>query len=62
MINKRKLVVSLFQLIVGLFAIVSFAIVGLGGEDMARWIVTLVLAVAYAVLGIVGLFDLRSDK
>ena len=62
MINKRKLVVSLFQLIVGLFAIVAFAIVGHGGEDMARWIVTLVLAVAYTVLGIVGLFDLRSDK
>ena len=62
MINKRKLVVSLFQLIVGLFAIVAFAIVGLGGEDMARWVVTLVLAVAYAVFGIVGLFDLRSDK
>ena len=62
MINRRKLIVSLFQLIVGLFAVVAFFVVGLGGEDMARWIVTLVLAVSYVVMGVVGLLDLRSDK
>ena len=60
--NKRKLIVPLFQLIIGLLAIAAFFVVGLGGEDMAKWIITLVLAAAYVVLGIVGLLDYRSDK
>ena len=60
--NKRKLFVPLFQLVVGLLAIAAFFVIGLGGEDMAKWIITLVLAAAYVVLGIVGLLDYRSDK
>ena len=60
--NKRKLLVPLFQPVIGLPAIAAFFAVGLGGEDMAKWIITLVLAAAYVVLGIVGLLDYRSDK
>ena len=46
--NKRKLLVPLFQLIIGLLAIAAFFVVGLGGEDMAKWIITLVLARPHA--------------
>ena len=34
----------------------------LGGEDLTKWIITLILAVAYVVLGIVGIADHISRK
>lgn len=55
--SKRNLFVSIFQLIIGVLAIAAFAIVGQSGEDMTRWIITLILAVAYVVLGVIGIID-----
>ena len=60
--SKRKPYISILRLLVGLLAIVLTLVLGFGGEDMAKWIITLVLAAAYVVLGIVGLLDYRSDK
>lgn len=60
--SKWRLFASVFQLIVGIMAIVSFVILALNGEDMARWIVTLILSVAFVVLGIIGIVDHRSDR
>ena len=55
--SKRNLIFSIFQLIIGLLAIIAFAVLGLNGENMAKWIVTLVLAVFYVVLGVIGIMD-----
>ena len=60
--SKWQLFASVFQLIVGIMAIVSFVILALNGEDMARWIVTLILSAAFVVLGIIGIVDHRSKK
>ena len=60
--SKWQLFASIFQLIVGLAAIISFAILGLSGESMAKWIVTLILSVAFVVLGITGIIDYNSSK
>jgi len=60
--SKWQLFASIFQLIVGLAAIISFAILGFGGESMAKWIVTLILSVAFIVLGITGIIDYKSNK
>ena len=61
--NKWKAFSSLFQLIVGILAVVVFVILGFGDENMTKWIVTLILAVAYIVFGIVGIVDYyKSDK
>lgn len=55
--KKWELFASIFQLLVGVAAIASFAVLATGGEDMTRWIITLVLAVGYLVMGIVGVVD-----
>lgn len=55
--KKWELFASIFQLLVGVAAIASFAVLATGGEDMTRWIITLVLAVGYLVMGIVGIVD-----
>ena len=60
--SKWLLFSSIFQLIVGVMAIVSFAILGFGGENMAKWIVTLVLAIAFVVMGIIGIADYKSNR
>ena len=60
--SKWQLFASIFQLIVGLAAIISFAILGLGGENMAKWVVTFILSVAFVVLGIIGIIDYKSNK
>ncbi len=60
--SKWQLFSSIFQLTVGILAVVSFAILGLGGENMTKWIVTLILAIAYIIMGIAGIIDYQSDK
>ncbi len=60
--SRRNLILSIFQLVVGILAIVAFAIVGSGEENMTKWIITLLLAIAYVVLGIIGIIDYRSKK
>ena len=60
--SKWQLVASIFQLTVGLAAIISFAILGFGGENMAKWIVTLILSVAFVVMGVIGIIDYKSNK
>lgn len=58
--SKWQLFSSIFQLIVGILAILSFAILGFGGEDITKWIITLILAVAFVILGVVGIIDYKS--
>lgn len=61
--SKFRLIASIFQLVVGILAVLAFVVVGLSGEDMTKWIITLILAVAYVVLGVIGIVDyLKSGK
>ncbi len=58
--NKWNLISSIFQLVIGVIAVVTFAVVGLSGENMIKWIVTLILSVAFIILGIIGIIDYKS--
>lgn len=60
--SKRNLIFSIFQLIIGLLAIIAFAVVGRNGENIAKWIITLLLAIFYVVLGVIGIMDYKSSK
>ncbi len=55
-----RLIASIFQLVVGVSAVAAFAAVAIGGEDMTRWIITLVLALGYIVMGVAGIIEWRS--
>ena len=37
----------------------AFVVLAIKGEIVTRWIITLVLAIAFAVMGIVGIIDNR---
>ena len=60
--GKWQLIGSIFQLVVGLLAIASFVILGLSGENMTKWIMTFILAIGYAVFGVIGIIDYKSKK
>lgn len=55
--KKWELFASIFQLLVGVAAIASFVVLATGREDMTRWIITVVLAVGYLVMGIMGIVE-----
>ena len=60
--SKWWLISSIVQLVVGVLAILSFVILVIGGENMTRWIVTLLLAIAFVIIGIMGIIDYKSSK
>lgn len=55
--SKFQLFSSVFQLVGGVSAIAAFVVLAVNGEDIGRWVVTLLLAIAFLVLGIVGIRD-----
>lgn len=60
--SKLNLILSIFQLVIGSLAVAAFAVLGLSGEDMTKWIITLILAIVCVALGIKGIVDYRSSK
>lgn len=60
--SKWQLFSSVFQLIVGVLAIISFAILGFAGENTRSWLITLILAIAFVALGVVGIIDYKAMK
>ena len=51
--SKFNLIASIFQLVGGVTAVLAFIILGSSGENMSKWIVTLILSIAFVVLGII---------
>ena len=61
--KKWRLFSAIFQIIVGISAIIAYAFVVFSGEDVGKWTVTLILAIAFVVMGLIGVIDYRrSDK
>ena len=57
--SKLSLISSIIQLIFGILAIVAFIILLINGEDIFKWIITLLLAVAFVIIGIIGIIDYK---
>ncbi len=60
--NKFNLAASIFQIIFGVLAILSYIVLASSGENMIKWTVTLILSIAFVVLGIIGILDYKSNK
>ena len=52
--SKWFLISSIIQLFFGVLAVISFIILFINGEDMSKWIITLLLALVFMILGIIG--------
>ena len=60
--TKWKLIASIFQLLIGLSAVVAFIVLWCGGAVMTRWIITMILGIAFAVMGVIGILDDKKKK
>ena len=56
------LIASIVQLVIGTLAIVSFVILAADGEDLTKWIPAFLLAIAFVVLGIIGIKEHKSKE
>ena len=55
--NKWRLFSSIFQIVVGIAAIIAYVVIAASGEPLGKWTVTLLLAIAFVVIGIIGITD-----
>ncbi len=58
--SKWHLIASIFQLVIGVMAVVAFVVVGSNGENMTKWVVTLILSIGFIVLGVFGIIDYKK--
>ncbi len=60
--KKWYLFASVLQLILGTAAVVAYFYLANSGEPTGKWTITLVLAVGYVVLGIIGILDWKKEN
>lgn len=60
--SKWNLISSIALLIIGILAILAFVVLLVTGENISKWIITLIFAIALAVLGIIGIKDYKKSK
>jgi len=60
--NKWRLFSSVFQIVVGIAVIIAYAVIAASGEAIGKWTVTLLLAIAFVVIGIIGIADWNNNR
>ena len=53
---------SIFQIVVGIAAIIAYIVIAASGEPLGKWTVTLLLAIAFAVIGVIGIADWKKSN
>lgn len=59
--SKWYFISSVFQIVVGVLAIVSFILMAINGDLEPRWIITLLFAIAFVAMGVIGILDNRKS-
>ena len=60
--SKLSLISSIVELVFGTLAIVAFIILLIIGEDISIWLITLLLAVVFVIIGIIGIIEYKSNR
>ena len=55
--KKWNLFTAIFQIVVGIAAIISYIVIAASNEPLDKWTVTLIFAIAYMVIGIINVID-----
>ncbi|MBE6712598.1 MAG: hypothetical protein E7580_03635 [Ruminococcaceae bacterium] len=55
--RKRHLFTSIFQVIVGVAAVIAYIVIAASDESVGRWTITLILAILYIIMGVIGIVD-----
>ncbi|MGN0490107.1 hypothetical protein [Ruminococcus sp.] len=60
--SKWNLISSIVQLVIGILAIVASVVLSVSGENMIKWIITLLFAIAFVIVGAIGIIDYKKQK
>lgn len=60
--NKWRLFSSVFQIVVGIAAIIAYVVIAVSGEALGKWTITLILAIAFLIMGVIGIVDWKKSK
>ena len=60
--SKWRLFSSIFQIVVGIAAIIAYIVIAVSGEPLGKWTVTLLLAIAFVVIGVIGIVDWKKSN
>ena len=60
--GKWRLFSSIFQIAVGIAAIIAYIVIAASGEPLGKWTVTLLLAIAFVVIGVIGIADWKKSN
>ena len=60
--SKWRLFSSIFQIVVGIAAISAYIVIAASGEPLGKWTVTLLLAIAFVVIGAIGIADWKKSN
>ena len=60
--NKWRLLSSVFQFVVGVVAIIAYVVIAASGEPLGKWTVTLLLAISFVVIGVIGIADWKKSN
>ena len=60
--SKWRLFSSIFQIVVGIAAIIAYIVIAASGEPLGKWTVTLLLAIAFVIIGVIGIADWKKSN
>ena len=60
--RRWPLVAAIMQLCIGIAAVAAYIVIAIGDEPLGKWTVTLILAIAFIALGVIGITDWTKEK
>ena len=60
--SKWNLFAAIFQIIIGIAAIIAYVVIAVLGEPFGKWTITLILAIAFVVIGVIRLVDWKKNR
>ena len=60
--KRWPLIAAIIQLCIGIAAVAAYIVIAAGGEPLGKWTVTLILAISFIVLGVIGITDWVKEK
>ena len=55
--KKWNLFAAIFQIIVGIAAIIAYIFVAASGEPLGKWFITLIVSIAFVVMGVINIIN-----
>ena len=55
--KKWYLFTAMFQILVGIAAIIAFIFVAVSGESLGKWIITLIVSIAFVIMRVINIIN-----